>query len=454
MTEPASLGIDIGTTSIAAQTVSLETGVTLNTVSFDHGAAITLDGYPDAFAADAEKLVALTCDLIKKAVDEHSGICSIGFSGQMHGIVCLDDEMNALSPLFTWQNSFGERLLHGKTICQHFMDITCENTPTGYGLVTLFALDALGLLPENTSQIATIADLAASRLCGLTHPVLHPTMAASLGLFDIESSNFSSSASKIAKAVRLPEVRDGYCIIGHHTINDKNIPVAAACGDNQIGAFGSLANDDMMLISIGTSSQVSLIGSSGFGCETRPYFDGKLLSSGSGLCGGRAYAALADLVCDTVSVFAPRPSKTDVYDYLNRITETAPKDPLEISTRFCGTREDTSLRGSISGISLESFDIPHIADGILRGIAEELHTMARTMVPQNKKYKIAATGNALRRCPALRRICAETFSDIIAGNELLLPRHTEEPAYGAALYAAISSGLITRPKAQSLIKYL
>lgn len=55
--------------------------------------------------------------------------------------------------------------------------MTGVRVPTGYGIVTLYALGKLGLLPEETSMIATIADAAVLKFCGLTEPVIHPTMA-------------------------------------------------------------------------------------------------------------------------------------------------------------------------------------------------------------------------------------------------------------------------------------
>ena len=47
------LGVDIGTTSVSAQIVSLATGEEIHTYNFDHEAAIDIDGFPDAFADDA-----------------------------------------------------------------------------------------------------------------------------------------------------------------------------------------------------------------------------------------------------------------------------------------------------------------------------------------------------------------------------------------------------------------
>ena len=442
------LGVDIGTTSVSAQIVSLATGEEIHTYNFDHEAAIDIDGFPDAFAEDAEMLVGRVAGLVKSALGAYPDIVSVGFSGAMHGIVCLDERMNIISPLYTWQNGFGERDNgHGGTICDELRDMTGVKVPTGYGIVTLYALGKLGLLPEETSMIATIADAAVLKLCGLTEPVIHPTMAASLGFWDIDQGKFLPCAAKITGKIRLPRVSGDYEVIGQISAGGKKIPVSSAVGDNQAGVFGSLRDEDTLLVNVGTSGQVSLVGGVGNG-EYRPYFGGKKLLSGSILCGGRAYAALADLVSETVSAFMAKPPRRDIYALLNRLAENPPSDPLTISTRFCGTRSDPSLRGSISGLSLSSFDLAHLADGILRGIIEELHTMSLGMTEPGRKYGVVVSGNAMRRCAPLRRLCAEAF-----GSEPMTPAHIEESAFGAALHSAISAGETTREESLRLIKY-
>ena len=445
--EPLSLGVDIGTTSVSAQIVSLRTGEAVYTRSIDHNAAVSVEGYPDAFAEDGELLIQRAVELVRSALDAFPGIASVGFSGAMHGIVCLDADMRALSPLYTWQNGFGERSIGGKNICDRFAEETGVRTPTGYGFVTLYALRILGLLPDETVQFAPIADAAAARLCGRTAPLLHPTMAASLGLWNLDRETFLPQAKTLAGKLRLPGIRGGYSLIGELEAKGGRIPVAAAIGDNQAGVFGSLNSDDMVLVNIGTSGQVSLVDGTGEG-EQRPYFDGKRLLSGSSLCGGSAYEALAGLVSEVLSAFAVEPVKQEVYAYLNHLAENPPEDPLRISTRFSGTRADPTLRCSIDGLSLASFDMHHLADGILRGMIEELHTAFLAMTAPDEKRRTVVSGNAMRRCPGLRSRCAECF-----GTVPLLPVHTEEAAFGAALYAAVSARLLTREQTRKLIRY-
>lgn len=61
---------------------------------------------------------------------------------------------------------------------------------------------------------------------------------------------------------------------------------------------------------------------------------------------------------------------------------------------------------------------------------------------------IVASGNAMRKNPVLRKICADLF-----GKNLLLPLRTEEAAFGAALFGGVSAGVILRKDSYAQIRY-
>ena len=455
-----SLGIDIGTTSVSAKLVSLETGEALHTYTLEHRAAILPDesaaaeaSAPDAFASDAGKLLKLSLGLVRSAVDSFPEIVAIGFTGQMHGIVCLDEGGNILSPLFTWQNQFGQRRLGAETVCEKIARLTGRKVPTGYGLATYYSLRESGALPEGTRYITTIADLAVMQLCRLNRPVSHPTNAASLGLYDMNAQGFDKAALDalgIDPGI-LPEIAGDFEAVGEY----RGIKLPAAIGDNQAGVFGSLSGDRDLLLNIGTSGQVSFASGSPTlttddpCCEVRPYFAGKFLHSGSTLCGGRAYSMLADLVSEILDSFGAGQPREKIYSFLNESADRA-EGGLSVSTRFSGTRKEPSATGAISGITTSNLNMSELAHGFLFGMVNELMGLCREMADQSeiKGMRLIVSGNAMRRNPALRRIAGEIF-----GCEPLIPTKTEEAAFGAALYAAISAGAIDIDGAKKLILY-
>ena len=453
------LGVDIGTTSVSAKLISLETGKSLHTYTLDHHAAISpvgegLPHAPDAFAADAERLLALSTGLVRSAVDSFPEIVSIGFTGQMHGIVLVGKD--GISPLYTWQNQFGKRIIDGETICERIKRLTGYDVPTGYGLATYFALKELGA--GECEFLTTIADLAVAQLCGLKRPLAHPTNAASLGFFDLSTNSFDIEALGklgIDPAI-LPETAADLEPVGEY----RGIKIAAAIGDNQAGVFGSLKSENDILVNIGTSGQVSFIGKTALrdaqtaqagdcpdpACETRPYPGGKLLCSGSTLCGGRAYALLADLVGEILGGFGVSRPRGEIYAFLNESAGKA-NNSLRVTTTFSGTRGDPSATGTIAGITTSDLNISELSRGFLRGMVCELYELYGRM-SHGKFGRLVVSGNAMRKNPTLREITGEVF-----GSEPLVPAQTEEAAFGAALYGAVSAEVISMDAAKALIGY-
>ncbi len=451
---PLFLGIDIGTTSLSAQVLASDTGRCVQTYSFDHNSAVSIDGYPDAYAADAERLVERAAALTASLSRTYPEIVSIGITGQMHGIVCLDENNRILSPLYTWQNEFGLRQLSDtdtRTVCQAIADRCGEAFPTGYGLVTYYALREFGLLPGNTAKIATIMDVLAGHLCE-TSPLIHPTNAASLGAYDLIRNEFRQDILDKLDIPRsiFPDVSRDYAVVGTYAAAGRNIPVSAAIGDNQAGVFGSLAGENMVLLNVGTSSQVSMICDTPdrSGGEVRPYFDGKYIVLGAALCGGRAYAVLCSLVRSIAGAFGQEVSSRAVYEYLNQAAESAGDTGLTVATQFCGTRTDPSVRGSISNIDLHNFTPAALSSGILHGIIEELYDMYTAIRTDESETELVVSGNAMRRNPVLRKICGDRL-----GKTPEMPVHTEEAAFGAALYGAIAGGQLTRAESYRRIQY-
>ncbi len=453
---PLALGIDIGTSSLSAQLVDITTGVPLHTYAFDHEADIVTVAGNDAFAQNAAILCEKAQSLCSSIVRAFPSVVSIGITGQMHGIICLDADGKILSPLYTWQNRFGIRSADGVSVCEEIEDLCGEWIPSGYGMNTLYALKKFGFLPENTVKITTVMDLAVMRLCGTNETLLHPTNAASLGLYDIGSASFDGEKARRLgiDPAALPRVIGDYTIAGEF----EGIAVACAIGDNQAGVFGSLSDDGGMLINIGTSGQVSVVigeNDEPAGGEIRPYFGKKRLCSGSILCGGKAYAAFADFIYTAVTGLGLGTSKNEIYKYLGEITaqsrtgQGGHTDGVTVCTEFSGTRADDTRRGHISNITLANFTPAQFARGILFGIADEMFALYKSMGDGGKKASFAAaSGNAMRKNAALREIVSQRFAV-----PLFLPRHTEEAAYGAALYGAISADKLTEEQAKSLIKY-
>ena len=414
------LGIDIGTTSISA---AVTDGRSISTFSVPNDAALPADGA--ARTQDSGAILRAVRALVDGLIDKYPGICRIGFDGQMHGIVYVDRSGGAVSHLFTWQDGRGDLPLpSGESACEKIARATGYRVYSGYGCATHLYNIENGLVPDGAFRFCTIADYAAMSLCGAAGPVVHPTNAASLGLFDVKSGRFNREAARAAgiDPSFFPDVSDSVRPIGEY----KGIPVYTAVGDNQAAYYGSMP-DGGVLCNFGTGSQISVAVDGyrpdGGGVECRPYFGGKYLLSGSALCGGRAYAALEKFFRAYVGTDEPQ------YRRLDELAEEgfASGRALDVTTLFCGTREDPSLRGSVTGIGEENFTPQALAYGVLRGMAKELYGYYLEMgLPA--PALVTASGNAARKGPTLRRVISEVF-----GCPVTVSETREEAACGAAL---------------------
>lgn len=134
------IGIDIGTTSIC--------GIVLDT---DSGAVVkSRTEASDAFIAtpnswekiqDTGKVIGLALEILESFADYPAAV--IGLTGQMHGIVYVDEKGRAVSPLYTWQDNRGNLPYGDTTYACHLGSFS------GYGNVTDFYNRVNHLRPDS-----------------------------------------------------------------------------------------------------------------------------------------------------------------------------------------------------------------------------------------------------------------------------------------------------------------
>lgn len=420
------IGLDIGTTSICGVCVNAENGEITKAVTKANNSFIKSE---KSFEKIQNPDVIM--ETVYAVMDELdvSDAAAIGFSGQMHGIVYTDASGKAVSPLYTWQDErAAAEYKDGRSYAQA---LGCF---AGYGLATDFYNEKNGLVPENAVSLCTIADYAAMCLCSLKKPLVHITNAASLGCFDVKENHFT------IENPRLPEVTAEFKAAGEY----KGIPVCVALGDNQASFIGSVSDADNALINVGTGSQISWLTTvpvESATVENRP-FDGKrLLAAGCALCGGRAFAMLEGFFRQIAG------SEKSMYEYIDKLLADKTETTLKADCRFCGTRNDPSVRGAISNLSEANFTPADFALAVLKGISGELYEMYES--GGKNAGRLVCSGNGMRKNAALRRVTAEMF-----GCEIKIPLYAEEASYGASLAAAVACGKYKNiDEACSLIRY-
>lgn len=426
-----SLGIDIGTTGICGIKADCESGEILDSVNVGNDSFIKTENDFERIQ-NPVRIMEIVSDIVEKLCDGETK--AIGISNQMHGVMYTDESGKALSPLYTWQDARGAlEYKDGVTYAQYL------NSYPGYGLVSDFYNRENGLVPENTKYIMTVGDYAAITLCGKSEPLMHVTNAASLGLFDIEKVEFTADCEY------LPRVTASLETVGEY----KGIPVTVAVGDNQASFIGAVRDNSGALLNYGTGSQISVISdktSDSKTVETRPFTDGKYLLAGCALCGGRAFAMTADFVAKTAEL-ATGEKCTNVYKRIDEALEKKLETTVTADTRFCGTRQNPSLKGSFSRIDENNFTPEDFILSVVVGMSRELYDMYES-IGADCGY-LVCSGNGIRKNKALRRITREMF-----GKEINVPFYKEEAAYGASLCAMAGGGIYkSLDEARLLIKY-
>ena len=447
--------MDIGTTTICGTVVDVESGGVI--------ASATLAN--DSFLPSTKEFERLqNTAVILERVREIMGalltpendVRAIGVTGQMHGIVYFDAEGAAESPLYTWQDGRGNTPFGDeKNYAGYLSEASGHSLATGFGAVTHFYNLRNGLIPETTRGFCTIPDYIAMKIARLRAPRTHVSNAASLGMFDLGSMRFDRTA--IAKcgmdADMFPPVTGKCEVVGN---TPQGVPVIIAIGDNQASFAGSVADvASSVLVNVGTGSQISLQTSEYVktsAAESRPGLDGDYLLVGSSLCGGRAYSLLEGFFRETIRS-ATGIDPNSMYAWMSECAGQfgTLHNKLDIATCFCGTRSDPDKRGVISNLGTDNFTPRHLVVGVLEGIVNELYNVYENLrgVRRPKPSILIGSGNGMRKNTAMQRMFAQKFN-----LPLRIPVHTEEAAYGAALYAMVGGGMYKDiAEAQKIIKY-
>lgn len=422
------IGIDIGTTSVCGVLIDVNTGEILKSCTKNSEAFITTENEWEKIQS-VEKIMSVATGILDSFCDDD--IAVIGVTGQMHGIVYTDKNGEAVSPLYIWQDGRGNLPYRDTTYAKHL------NSFSGYGNVTDFYNRENGIRPDNAVSYCTIHDYFVMKLTGLKKPLMHSSDAASFGCFDLTENKFDYDCNV--------DITADYTIAGTY----RGIPVSVAIGDNQASVFSTLADENNILLNVGTGSQVSVVSDTPVvaeNIETRPYFDGKYLIVGAALCGGRAYSILKNFYSEVLGYIEDTDDEK-VYAVMNKMIQNLDSLTLKVDTRFAGTRSNAELTGGITGITAENFNPPQLTLGVLNGMATELYEMYEKMGVQ--RHGIIASGNGIRKNAALVKIFEKMFD-----SKMQIPCHLEEAAFGAALFGLVSAkNLESANDAQKLIKY-
>ena len=435
------LGIDIGTSSIC--------GIVYNTVSKDIVSIAKINN-TDMLSCnvwekvqDANAIVDIVLDLIQELRIQYPDIKGIGLSGQMHGILYVNAEGEAVSPLYTWQDMRGSLLYKdGMSYAAYLSKQTGFPLSTGFGLVTHYYNKVNSLVPQNAVKLCTIMDYTAMRLTGKCEPLVDCSNAASLGFFDKEKLAFDKEALwnvGIDNSI-LPEIGKAFSRVGHY----ENISVYTAIGDNQASFLGSIRDIRHSIhITVG-SSQISVYSDDYVNVpllDTRPLPGGGYILVGAALCGGCSFSLLKKFFSETIKLYTGEEmDDTDLYKIMVSVPyKEVQEDDIRVETLFGGTRSHPEKRGKIMNISCLNWHPENLIRGFLEGMSQELYDFYQLLPNSIRERKtiLVGSGNGIKRNPLLCQILEERFKC-----HLQVSACREEAALGACICGMVGNGYI------------
>jgi sugar (pentulose or hexulose) kinase len=477
-------GIDLGTTKTTCIAIDAESGdsVAKATASSDAGRLSSSNTVPGRSEWNVEALLrcAFAClgELAESLGGRTSELAGLGVTGQQHGTVLVDSQLRSLTPFMNWQDQRGNESCsiteeESRTWIEVARSRLDEETTkrtgcrlnTGFLATTLFWLSENGQLPANGTA-CFLADLFASTLTA-SPVVTEPTNAGGSGVFDVASRQFDAEAiERLGLSPSLfPTVQEADQRVGLISASfarelglPDSLPVFTAIGDHQASFLGSVANrHESILLNVGTGAQVAVFTEdNGYRApiELRPFpISGNLLSN-VGLPGGWSFQVVAGLLRGIGCSIFEQESEDFPYSKMTELAAVAERGSggLQFVPTFSGTRSNPRQTGSLVGMTPDNLTpenfVRSVLEGMARGFREAYDQIVE--VTGQRKTTLVGAGNGLRENTVLAESVAAEF-----GLTPQLGGHQEEAARGAALIAAVGTGICRDldEAGQKLIEY-
>ena len=441
------LGIDTSTTATKAllmRTDGQVVAVASSEYKYDTPRPLWAEQHPDLWW---QATVASIRQVLAQAGVDAATVRGVGLTGQMHGLVLLDEAGKVLRPAILWndQRTGAEcdqiRALLGR---ERFIQITGNDALTGFTAPkVLWVKNHEAQILARVRQILLPKDYVRFKLTG--QYATDKAGGAGTVLFDLRQRDWSPEvvAALGIDPAWLPPTFEGTAVTGQVTALaaeatglQAGTPVVAGGGDQAAGAVGTGAVvEGVVSLSLGTSGVV-------FAAADRPIIEpegrlhafchavpgkwhlmGVMLSAGGSL---RWYRDILAPGMDFQVLLAPAADVSPGSEgllFLPYLTgeRTPYPDPL--------------ARGAFVGLTVRHTQ-PHMTRAVLEGVAYGLRDSFELMKAAGlaEVRQVRVTGGGARS-PLWRQILADVLDA-----ELVTVNTSEGAAYGAALLAAVSAG--------------
>ena len=440
------LGIDLGTSSLKGLLMN-KSGEVVAFAGYDYPLLHPKKGYSEQNPEEWVK----ACENVFKALSEKvedfkAELEGIAISGQMHGLVTLDEEENVVRPAILWNDTrttkqcteimegFGDRLI----------TITKNKALEGFTLPKiLWMQEEERELWAKVAHIMLPKDYLIFRLTG--EFATDYSDAAGTLLLDVAAKKWSDEilAKYNIDEKILPKLYNSIDCVGKIKAEylkdfgfEKEVKVMGGGADNACAAVGSgIVSNGIGMVSIGTSG-VFL----SYEDEAHSNYSGRLHLFNHGI--PDAYYSMGVTLAAGHSLnwfketFAPKESFEELLSDIDKIP--AGSDGLLFAPYIVGERTpyaDSKVRGSFTRIDT-THTRAHFARAVLEGITFSLRDSMELMseLTEKKFEKILSVGGGSKNKDWLQ-MQADIFD-----TEIITLTTEQGPGLGAAMMAAVGTG--------------
>lgn len=402
------LGLDVGSTSIKAAVLNLESGKVEKIVSRAFPAPAS--PRPGWFEIDVEDVAARARELILELLSAAPDCDRMLTCGQMGGLVLVDAKGRPCSPYYSWRD---QRVLDRHPSGGTYLDVLrqrlSEADLTAIGrefragsTITLVSwLVETGQKPADDLYPVTLVDAVVARLCE-TPPVTEPTEA--LGLLELATLKWHAPLFEAAGVPRMTRSRIATVqdVVGVFRSGSSELRCHPAVGDQQAALVGVGLQDDELSVNCSTGSQVSRIAPK---FETgeyqiRPYFGGRLINTLTHLPAGRSLNVLVDLLTELAR--AEGKELTKVWETIASQSAKEPPEELDVDLAFfSGPMGD---HGHIRRITTENLNVGSLFRAACSNMAENYRICADRVSAGRPWARAVLSGGLTNKLAVLREM--------------------------------------------------
>jgi len=387
-------------------------------------------------------------ELLSKSSVKAEDISAIGISGQMHGLVMLDENNDVLMPAILWcdqrtqkqcdylNNEFGQDKLSKYTGNKALTGFTIpkvlwvkENKPEIYSRIAHIMLPKDYINFKLTGNFASDVSDASGTL-----------------MFDVKNRRWSKEMVQLLELDEkvLPKVYESWEVIGN--ISEKvsgeiglstSTAVAAGAGDQAAGAVGTGTTDTGVLsVAMGTSGVV-------FACDEKFSVDKENKLHSFCHANGKWHQMGVMLSAASCLQWWAETVNSDIPNVYEKLFSEAAETPAGSNKLFflpylMGERtphSDVNAKGCFIGLNIthKRGDMTRaILEGVCFGLRDSLEIL-KSLNVEVKEVRVSGGGSRTR---LWRQILADVFN-----LKVCVINATEGPAYGAAILASVGCGL-------------